>query len=355
MTHTVVAALFVLALPAAAQTDDALWRLWSSREGTLAPRSLALGGADIALSDDASAAPANPALSATLWRHEAAASFTGARLAHVGVARWSANGLTGAVHLRRPTRVSERAPFGRLDIALTEVGAQVARRYGPHLALGIGVTATRLVLSGESAVVVDGARLRTGVGADSLRMGGSLGAVWETPVWTAAAALHSGATFAGMRTATRNGAWDDAGSPVEVRRPWRASVGASVRPTLRLSLHAQADLRGAGLLRRAARELVSRPPLAPEGAGWAAWRAGVQYALPLERVSVVLRAGVARLSAAGLRAETVDSSGARTLVSATPARTRVTAGVGLAFEKTTLDVANDGAGRWSVEIRLRRL
>ncbi len=355
MTRTAIVALFVLAVRATAQTDDDLWRLWSSREEILAPRSLALGGADVALTDDASASPRNPALAATLWRHEAAASFAGASLAHVGAARWSANGLTGAVHVRRPTSFSARAPFGRLDVELTEVGAQVARRYGSRLALGLGVTATRLVLSGESATVVDSARLRSGAGADSLRLGGSLGAVWETSVWTAAAALHSGATFDGTRTATRNGVWDDAGSLFEVRRPWRASVGASVRPTLRLSLYAQADLRGAGVLRRAVHELASRPARAPEQAGWAAWRAGVQYALPLERVSVVLRAGVARLSDAGLRTAASDSAGARTLVSATAARTRITAGLGLAFEKTTLDIANDGAGRWSVEIRLRRL
>jgi hypothetical protein len=89
-----------------------------------------------------------------------------------------------------------------------------------------------------------------------------------------------------------------------------------------------------------------------ERGGVDALRVGAQYALPLERVSLIARVGVARLTEAGLR---TASAAGTPLVDSAPTRTRLTAGAGVAFEKTTLDLAYDGAGRWSVEIRLRRL
>ncbi len=343
--------LLLVAPPLAAQTDDAYWRLWSSREERTSPRSTALGGADAALADDASAAARNPALPALLWRHEYAASIGESGLAHASVGRWSAHGYSAAAHVRRPTAASAAMAGSRLDFELTEVGVQLARRVGSRLAVGAGLSATRLTVTGESARVVAGTTLRAGAAADSTRVGAALGAVWETSRWTAAAAVHTGATFEATRTSTHGGAWDDRGTTFAVRRPWRASIGAVARPSLRVSLHAQADLRGPGTLRRAARELAAATVIAPERAGVDALRAGAQYALPLERISLIARAGVARLAEAGLR---VSSAGTRSAGTA-PARTRLTAGAGVAFEKTTLDVAYDGAGRWSFEIRLRRL
>lgn len=356
MMRVIRVALVMLTVPVSAQTDDAFWRHWTSREATAAPRAIALGGADVALTDDASSSASNPALPATLWRHEYGAAFgtgRGTGLGQLGAGRWSPHGLAGAVSLRRPVAVSARTSSDRLDAELTEVGVQIARRRGPHLALGLGLSATRLTLTGESAVVHDGARVRAGAGADSTRLGAALGAAWESSLWTAAVAVHSGATFAATRTATRNGVWDDAGSNVSVRRPWRASMGGVARPTLRLSLYAQADLRGAGGLRRVARS-PSSSPLVPERAGLAALRAGAQYALPLQRFSVIVRAGVARSSEAGLRELALDRSGARARPATSPARTRLTSGLGVAFDRATLDVAHDGAGRWTMEIRLRR-
>jgi hypothetical protein len=130
-----------------------------SREELLAPRATALGGVDVALTDDASAAPRNPALLARLWRHEAAASFGGpgrADFTHVGLARWSAHGFAAGVFARRTSSLVVRTADSRLDAELTETGVQVARRIGRGLALGAGLTATRLTLVGEGARTVDG-------------------------------------------------------------------------------------------------------------------------------------------------------------------------------------------------------
>jgi hypothetical protein len=91
------------------------------------------------------------------------------------------------------------------------------------------------------------------------------------------------------------------------------------------------------------------PVVEAEHAGVDALRAGAQYALPLERLSVIARAGVARLTEAGLRTASVAGA---PLAGSAPGRTRLTAGAGAAFEKITLDLAYDGAGGWSVEIRL---
>jgi hypothetical protein len=109
---------------------------------------------------------------------------------------------------------------------------------------------------------------------------------------------------------------------------------------------AQVDARGAGSLRRVARAIAAAPAIEAERGGVDALRAGAQYALPLERVSLIARAGVARLTDAGVR--TASAAGAP-LAGSAPARTRLTAGAGVAFEKTALDLAYDGAGRWSVE------
>lgn len=341
------------ALPVAAQTNDAYWSLWNAREERLSARAQALAGVAVVLNDDSAAAAANPALLATLTRSELVGGFTTfgrANFGTIGGGGLLKSGIALGGFVRRPATFSETATDRRLDYELTEGGVTVAAKRG-HLAGGLTMRVSRLALTAESLSQESGGPLRVGAGAGSTRLGVTAGLVWNAGPWTIGSSYQTGSTFSATRTSVLDGLTDDAGSEIDVARPWLLSLGAS-HQGVRLGVYGQVDLRQSGVARR-----ENRGPSAGvydgEKGGLAAMRAGVQYAFPFGGISVIARAGVARLASAGIRYVGPNSAETQ-LFEGSKAATRPTFGVGVVLKNgVSLDAAASDEGTVALEGRIR--
>lgn len=343
-----------VAAPAGAQTNDAYWSVWNGREERLSARAQALGGAAVALGDDAGAAATNPALLATLRRSELVggySSFGRSNFGTIGGGGLLKNGIALGGYVRRPATFSETALDRRLDYELTEGGATAAAKWG-RVAAGVTVYASRLALTAESLSQESGGPLRAGGGAGSTRLGATAGLAWTDGTWTVGASFRTGSTFSADRTSTLDGLTDDAGSKIDVERPWLLSLGASYQG-VKVGAFGQVDVRQAGIVRMVANRGPSTGTYDAETGGVAAVRGGLQYALLLGGISVIPRAGVTHLAEAGIRYAGANASEAL-LFAGTDAHTRATFGLGFVFRNgVSLDAAVSDESTVAVEGRIR--
>lgn len=349
MKALAVVSLLLLPSPTQAQSADPHWSLWTGREERVSARLLGLASASVALRDDSAAAPTNPALLAALPYSEVYAGLGGPlrrEFRPTGLALLMKDSLALGGTLQRRSASTQGQVDRRLTHALTENSVQVGQRFG-RLALGVSVRRAQLVLAGQSSTTTPDGLLNSEARVLDSRVGATFGAAWLGQGWTAGAAFETGMRFEGLRTAALDGRVVDRGSPVVVQRPWRLVAGASAHVSPRVMGVAQVSLRQAGRLSATART----PGVAAERGGLEGLRIGAQYAIALEHVSVVLRGGVAHLSAGGLR-RAIDVRATRWAADV-PASTRVSGGVGLDFPRAALDVATGTGGAWAIEARLR--
>lgn len=344
----------VAAAPVGAQTNDAYWSVWTGREERLSARAQALGGAAVALGDDAAAAATNPALLATLRRSELVGGFTSfgrSNFGMIGGGGLLKNGIALGGYVRRPATFSETAPGQQLEYELTEGGVTAAGKWG-RVAAGVTVHASRLALTAEALSQEAGGPLRAGGGAGSTRVGATAGLAWADGPWTVGASFRTGAKFSADRTSTLDGLTDDAGSKVDIERPWLLSLGASYQG-VKVGVFGQVDVRQDGIVRTVANRGPSTGTYDAETGGVAAVRGGVQYALLLGGVSVVPRAGVTHLAEGGIR-YAGPSSGETQLFAGAEAKTRPTFGLGLVFRNgVSVDAAVSDESTVAVEGRIR--
>ena len=183
-------------------------------------------------------------------------------------------------------------------------------------------------------------------------MGATAGLAWADGPWTVGASFRTGSTFSADRTSTLDGLTDDAGSKVDIERPWMLSLGASYRG-IKVGVFGQVDVRQAGILRMVANRGPSTGTYDAETGGVAAVRGGVQYALLLGGVSVVPRAGLTHLAEGGIR-YAGPSSGEMQLFAGAEAKTRPTFGLGLVFRNgVSVDAAVSDESTVAVEGRIR--
>lgn len=352
MRALVAAGLLSLTSTAHAQSPDAFWSLWTGREERSSARALGLAGANVALRDDGAAALANPALLAALPMSELHAGLGGPlrrEFQPLGASLLLKDGLGLSVSLRRPSADAQVRADRRLAHESTETRVQLGQRFG-RLAVGVGVRRTRLALDGQSFTANGDGLRRSSTHVLDSRVGATAGVAWLGSGWTVAATFDSGTRFEGVRTTTLGGRVIERGAGASLRTPWRVAAGASAYVSPRLTVNAQLDLRQAGRL-DAGSAADRTPALAAERGHVDALRAGAQYAVPFERASLVLRGGVARLAASGLRRAS-DVHAMRWVADA-PARTRVSGGVGLDFPRAAVDVAVGTGRAWAIEARLR--
>ncbi len=344
----------VAAAPVGAQTNDAYWSVWTGREERLSARAQALGGAAVALGDDSAAAATNPALLATLRRSEVVGGYTSfgrSNFGTIGGGGLLKSGIALGGYVRRPTTIRETDLERRLEYELTEGGFMAAGKWG-RVAGGATVYASRLALTAEALSQEAGGPLRAGGGAGSTRVGATAGLAWVDGPWTVGASFRTGSKFSADRTSTLDGLTDDAGSKVEVERPWLLAMGLSYQG-VKVGVFGQVDVRQAGTIRTVANRGPSTGTYDAETGGVGAVRGGLQYALLLGGVSVVPRVGVTHLAEAGIR-YAGPSSGETMLFAGTEARTRPTFGLGLVFRNgVSLDAAVSDESTVAVEGRIR--
>lgn len=328
-----VLAVLALAAPAAAQTNDHLFRSWRWTADTTSPRAAGLAGAMTAAADDVSAAMHNPAGLAGLTKSELAVSLMSRRAGQappgdaiaartgIGFAGLAARiggrlvvaGALSETHARRvrlegalalPDGVTET---GGVEALVTEVALAAGWRLAPRVHVGARVGRSRLTLQGElSREPPSGpVELRVSTSGEAARTSGAVGVVIE-PLRRVklAASGTSGLRWRNTRTAVSPllGAVLDPGSGYDVRQPAVVSAGLSVEPSLKLRLFAQVDhvryseirsslVIGQGAHRREEYDLAD------------AWepRLGVELSLPRRASSLQLRAGVHWRAAGALR------------------------------------------------------
>jgi hypothetical protein len=316
----IVAALVPTA--ARAQTNDHFFRSWSWPLEPGSGRGAGMAGAVAALSDDASAAVANPALVGSLTKTELVGALVerGAGKSRAGDSydartglglamaagrlgpRWALGGYVARSHSERirldPAPLPDRLrDSGTLEADVTEYGFVAAWRARPRLQLGVRLAATRLKAEGEYTREPETglALLRVDTEARSTRLGATAGALIQlTPRLSLGVSASNGIRWKADRTA-RNplfGAVLDPGSSYFVVQPSVVSAAVCVQPSLKLLLMAQLD-------RVAYREIQSSLVIGQgvhardDYALADAWepRFAAELSLPFRRFSLQLRAG----------------------------------------------------------------
>ncbi len=369
--------LAIVSLPgvaAHAQTSDPNYRSWAYLVDFSAPRAAGMGGASVAVADDAAAVALNPAGMLTLKKTEIEGSIlsrgsgtlpggdaTASRTSEGfigGSAKVSQKWAVGAyiwephdLHLT----LSQGGAAGSLDSGglnstVTDVGAAGAWQPTNHVMLGLRVNVTHMSLEG---IVRHGATDGTGFDATTSaaqdRVAGDFGILIkasESPDVTIGAAFTQGARW----NATRN-AQSLAGvaqQPIEyqVSSPNVVRGGVSVRPTPRLLVTAEVDY--------AALSRLKDGFIVVPGTGSAGdytiddgvdFRAGAEYAIPAGSASVVARAGIYSATAAGFKAASASATSA---FSGGERSTYETVGASLDTRTLRLDVAGAFGGFRSV-------
>jgi hypothetical protein len=328
-----------------AQTNDAFWGPWTSREERFAATLEGLGGAGVARTDDAAAATANPALLATLTRSEVLAGVAtrnATQFGTIGGGGVLRHGFALGGYVQRAGIVDAPVAGGRLDYQVTEGAALAAKQFGP-LAFGVGVRISRLALSGLSETQEQEGPLLAGSAAGNTRLGALLGLAYVNEGLTLGVSYRTRDTYEATRTSQLDRLTDDAGSTYDVQRPARFSAGLGYRWGSKAGFFAQADFRQAGMVKLVAH----RGPGAwtEEEGGLAAFRAGAEYAVPVNGISVLLRGGVRHTAAAGITSSAAGFPGAE-------GETAVAGGLSLVFKGGSLDVGGSKGGV-TAEGRLR--
>lgn len=255
-TLTVTALLAVTGTPLWAQTTDHLYRSWRWCADVGAARAAGLGGAFIAVADDASAPAHNPAGMARLEKKELAAGvlsrntgqastlFRDAIEGATGVGfvggagritrQWAIGGYLVRPYDRRLDLLPRQLPdgssaVGYLNAQVTDVGGAIAWAPSAKLSLGARITATHLKLVGhELTTGSNRSDLEVGAAAGETRVTGSFGALWEASRGIRVALVaQSGASYLVARVANSGGVSVDPGSEYELRQPSVVSTGVA--------------------------------------------------------------------------------------------------------------------------------
>jgi long-subunit fatty acid transport protein len=372
--------LALVAAPAAAQTNDHIFRSLRWWSDPLSARAAGLGGAVVALADDTGAARANPANLTSLTRTEVAASLrrtsAGASdpaagsiasdpleantalglLAGAGRigTRWAVMASlagTRQVGLRLDPRVlpDGLTDEGTLDLKVTAGGLAGAWQIGRSIHVGAHVDAARASISGEYRRESPGraAELRVGVGGADTRVTGGLGAVWEpaAAVRLGVAAV-SGASWSLDRTAV-SPALDvtfDPGSTFRVRQPAVVSLGTCLRVSRQVTAVAQLDRVRYGEIQDALSIRLGAHARADYHLD-DAWepRAGLELSLPFRSASLQLRGGYWHAAGGSVRYVGSDPVESASFLGTAPEDV-LSAGASLATRGFRLDVAGAHSG-----------
>ncbi|HET9314022.1 MAG TPA: hypothetical protein VFQ51_00470 [Vicinamibacteria bacterium] len=368
------------AAPAAAQTNDHIFRSLRWWPDPATARVAGLGGAGVALPDDTGAAQANPAnltsltrteVSATL-RHTAAGASEPAAgtipsdpledhtaLGQLGGAgrigtRWAVSAQivgTRQARLRLDPRPlpDGLTDEGTLDLKVTGGGVAGAWHIGRALHVGAQVDVTRASISGEYRRESPGrpAELRVGVGGAATRLAGGVGAVWEaTPDVRLGLAGFSGSGWDLDRTAVSPAlsATLDPGSEFRLRQPALLSAGACVRISPQVTAAAQVDRVRYGEIQDVLTIRLgahNRSDYELEDA-WEP-RAGLEVSFPFSSASLQVRGGYHRVASGALRYAGTDPVEAASFLGAAPEDV-FSAGASVATRGFRLDAAFVSSG-----------
>jgi hypothetical protein len=310
------------------QTNDHFWRSYSWAQDIVAPRDAGLAGASVALGDEATLA--NPAALGSLTKSEVSASlasrasgtfaerdplssrtglgFVGggalltSRLAIGGYVAQPRDSLTTLAGLPLGLGASDA---GHLEAVITDVAGAIAWSPLSHLHLGFRVNVMHLKLSGEWDRTMGGVEdLRVGTASGSTRVIPSIGALFDLSDQVRLGfAGTPGVSWSASRTAVNPvlGVNLDSGSTYSVRAPTSICVGAAVKASGRLTLVGEADYVRYSEIRdnlAITQGVTSRDQYALSNGIDA--RGGVELSLPLGRLSVQVRGGVASLTGGAL-------------------------------------------------------
>lgn len=367
--------LALAAAPAAAQTNDHLFRSLRWWPDPLAARAAGLGGAVAALPDDTGAARANAAnltsltsteVSATLRHTGAGASDPAAgeipsdplgdhtTLGHLAGAgrigtRWAVSASIGGTRQAR-IRLDPRAlpdgltDEGSLDLKITAGGVAGAWQIGQAFHVGAQVDVTRASVSGEYRRESPGrpAELRVGVGGGATRVAAGLGAIWEaTPDVRLGIAGFTGSGWDLDRTAVSPAlnVTLDPGSEFRLRQPALVSAGVCVRLSPQVTAVAQVDRVRYGEIQ----DVLSIRLGAHARSDYAladAWepRAGLEVSFPFSSSSLQLRGGYHHVADGALRYVGTDAVEAASFLGTAPEDV-LSAGASVATRGFRLDLA----------------
>ncbi len=320
------------ALPAAAQTNDHVFRSWRWPQESASARSAGWGGLAVAVPEDATVSDVNPATLGSLSKGEAFAGLVafgdgsapvgddiGSRraLGLSGVALRVSARLTLGLALCRPraARVSLAAvrladgstDTGELDVAALDlaVGAAWRVRSGLHVGARLARSRVRLRADARHDLPSGIGDLHVRADGEATRVSGGVGLLLTlSPKLGLGLASHTGAAHPMRRTAESPllGVVLDPGSAFELRRPGTLSLGAHLRLSPRLALGAQLDhvrwseLADGLVISNGARsrdEYRLRSALEP--------RLGAELSTALLRTSIQVRAGLHAQSPGTLR------------------------------------------------------
>ena len=294
----------LLASPASAQTSDALWRSWQALEDITEARAGGLGGAVVALADDASTARYNPAGLTRLPKNEIAASLayrgkgdrpngdTVGSTTTLGEAagalalspRWAIGGyLAQSSHQH-----IELVQAGHLDMDSLDGGVAVAWHPAERVHLGARLTLRHLRLSGAAT----DSRITVGTAGGSDEVGGDAGLLVEVnPDLHLGLAFRQGVRWSDIeRTAIdAQGGTVDPGSLYQVAVPTVVSAGLAWHPTPRWAVAGQLDYVALGAVHDT---LSAADPSAYELDDAIEPRIGVEYSHPMGSATLQIRGGL---------------------------------------------------------------
>ena len=304
LTLPFAAALAALSGPSAsAQTSDALWRNWQALEDVTEARAGGLGGAVVALADDASTARYNPAGLTRLPKNEITASLayrgkgdrpngdTVGSATTLGEAagalalspRWAIGGyLAQSSHQH-----IELLQTGHLDMDSLDGGVAVAWHPAERVHLGARLTLRHLRLSG--AATDSGMTVGTAGGSDEI--GGDAGLLVEVnPDLHLGLAFRQGVRWSDIeRTAIdAQGGTIDPGSLYQLAVPTVVSAGLAWHPTPRWAVAGQLDYVALGAVHDT---LSAAEPSAYELDNAIEPRIGIEYSHPMGSATLQVRGG----------------------------------------------------------------
>ena len=322
----VLFAATMLLLPAfaSAQTSDILWRSWQALDDVTEARAAGLGGAVVALADDASTARYNPAGLTRLPKHELAVGLAyrgkgdrpnGDSLKSRTMLGTAAGALTlsprwaiGGYFAQSSYQHIALQGGGHLDMDSLDGGVAVSWHPAERVHLGVRATMRHLRVSGDAT----NTGLTVGTAGASDEVGGDAGLLFEiTPDLHFGAAFRQGVRWSDItRTAVDDqGSTVDPGSVYQLALPTITSAGLAWHPTPRWALAAQLDYVALGSVHDT---LGAANPNDYELEDAIEPRVGVEYSHPAANVTWQVRAGLHYRAARAFRYTGTDSSTATT-------------------------------------------
>jgi long-subunit fatty acid transport protein len=276
-----------------AQTIDANFSQWAWSEEVATPRLAGLGGAAVALTNDSSALPWNPAVLATLTRKEIHASAlqssslvidsvsleSSTRLGMAGGGAMITSTIAAGGYLVTPFQRKASLPNGGYQRNAVEEGAG-ALAVKVHQRLSFGVLIGGAYLHNEGLAEGNGIRVGTGGGGTIMTI--KAGTLLDLGKVQLGAAIRPRVEWTATRTSeTLDKAGIDLGSEYKIVRPGAYSLGGSWRVEDRARVIGQVDVR----------EKVNLE--AGEIAGSTDLRGGIELSMPIKsKASLQIRGGV---------------------------------------------------------------